>query len=78
MQKFSSNVVPSEYLQQSYPYTVVGRTLIIIITAGLRMEMFFLPHKVQECQKFLGCEGNLNFLNYFMLLSLKKKLYAKF
>lgn len=54
MQKFGLHVVHSEHLQQSYPYIVGGKTPIIIITAGLQMEMFFLPHKVQECQKFLA------------------------
>lgn len=78
MEKVDSQVVHSEYLQQSYPYIVGGKILIIITTAGLQMEMFFLTHKEQECKKFVGYEGNLNFLTYFILLFLKKKLYAKF
>jgi len=72
MEKVSSQVVHSEYLQQSYAYIVGGKTLIIITTAGLWMEMFFLPHKAQQCKKILGCEGSLNFLKYITLLSLKK------
>lgn len=71
--KRSAQVIHSEYLQQSYPYIVGAKTLIIITTAGLRIEMFFLAHKVQERQKFLDCEGSLNFLKYVTLLSLKKK-----
>lgn len=73
MEKVGSQVVYAEYLQQSCAYIVGGKTLIIITTAGLWMEMFFLPHKVQECKKLLGYEGSLNFLKHFILLSLKKK-----
>lgn len=53
MEKVSSQVVCSDYLQESYPYIVGGKILSIITTAGLQMEMFFLTHKAQECQKFV-------------------------
>lgn len=40
--------------------------------------MSSVPHKAQEC-KFSGCEGSLNFMKYFTLLSLKNpRLCTKF
>lgn len=76
MEKVASPIVYSEYLQWCYPYIINGKTPIIIITtAELKMEMSSVPQKAQECQ-FSDCEGSLNFLKYFMLLSLNNPRFC--